>query len=82
MYLRNPSYGYGYLIEPMMKSGGYATVSERMGINLNARTLKDRDYYERINPPVALRKAETDGFLTLGRWVQRLHPLYRKNIFL
>lgn len=67
MYLRNDSYGYGYLIEPMMKSGGFATVSERMGIELNVRTLKDREYYERITPPVALRKAETDGFLTLGR---------------
>lgn len=52
-----------------MKAGGYAVVSERMGIDLNVRTLKDREYYERINPPVALKKPDTDGFLTLGRHV-------------
>lgn len=52
-----------------MKAGGYAVVSERMGIDLNVRTLKDREYYERINPPVGLKKKETDGFLTLGRQV-------------
>ncbi|CAM9968956.1 unnamed protein product [Scytosiphon promiscuus] len=62
-------YGYGYLIEPMMKSGGYVAASERMGIDLNDRTLKDNDYYERINPTVGLdlqKKANQDGFLTLG----------------
>eukprot|EP00903_Cladosiphon_okamuranus_P009345 g8911.t1 len=62
-------YGYGYLIEPMMKSGGYVAASERMGITLNDRTLKDNDYYERINPTVGLdikKKADKDGFLTLG----------------
>lgn len=63
-------YGYEYLIEPMMKSGGYVAASERMGIDLNARTLKDNEYYERINPTVGLdlqKKANKDGFLTLGR---------------
>ncbi|CAN0554276.1 unnamed protein product, partial [Ectocarpus sp. 12 AP-2014] len=62
-------YGYGYLIEPMMKIGGYVAASERMGIDLNARTLKDNEYYERINPTVGLdiqKKADKDGFLTLG----------------
>eukprot|EP00752_Nemacystus_decipiens_P016466 g14720.t1 len=62
-------YGYGYLIEPMMKSGGYVAASERMGIALNNRTLKDNEYYERINPTVGLdmnKKADKDGFLTLG----------------
>lgn len=64
-------YGYGYLIEPMMKSGGYVAASERMGIALNNRTLKDNEYYERINPTVGLdikKKADKDGFLTLGRY--------------
>lgn len=54
----------------MMKSGGYVAASERMGIDLNARTLKDNEYYERINPTVGLdlqKKANKDGFLTLGR---------------
>lgn len=53
-----------------MKSGGYVAASERMGIDLNDRTLKDNEYYERINPTVGLdmkKKANTDGFLTLGR---------------
>lgn len=64
------SYGYEYLIEPMMKVGGYVAASERMGIDLNVRTLKDNEYYERINPTVGLdlqKKANKDGFLTLGR---------------
>ena len=64
-------YGYGYLIEPMMKSGGYVAATERMGIALNDRTLKDNEYYERINPTVGLdikKKADKDGFLTLGRY--------------
>lgn len=54
----------------MMKSGGYVAASERMGIDLNDRTLKDNEYYERINPTVGLdlqKKANQDGFLTLGR---------------
>lgn len=53
-----------------MKIGGYVAASERMGIDLNARTLKDNEYYERINPTVGLdiqKKADKDGFLTLGR---------------
>jgi len=53
-----------------MKSGGYVAASERMGIELKDRTLKDNEYYERINPTVGLdikKKADTDGFLTLGR---------------
>lgn len=63
------SYGYEYLIEPIMKAGGYVAASERMGIDLNARTLKDNEYYERINPTkgLDLKKADKDGFLTLGR---------------
>lgn len=57
-----------------MKSGGYVAASERMGIDLNNRTLKDNEYYERINPTVGLdmkKKADTDGFLTLGRYSAR-----------
>lgn len=71
------SYGYGYLIEPMMKSGGYVAASERMGIDLNDLTLKDNEYYERINPTVGLdlkKKADQDGFLTLGRCVFFVPP--------
>lgn len=55
-----------------MKSGGYVAASERMGIDLKDRTLKDNEYYERINPTVGLdikKKADTDGFLTLGRYL-------------
>lgn len=55
-----------------MKSGGYVAASERMGIALNDRTLKDNEYYERINPTEGLdikKKADKDGFLTLGRYL-------------
>ena len=55
----------------MMKSGGYVAASERMGIALNDRTLKDKEYYQRINPTAFLdikNKADEDGFLTLGRY--------------
>lgn len=67
----------------MMKSGGYVAASERMGIDLNARTLKDNEYYERINPTVGLdmqKKADKDGFLTLGRYRSAL-SLSAKQIF-
>lgn len=50
-----------------MKAGGYASISKRMGIDLNIRIKKDREYYQRMNPPIAVKKRDTDGFLTLGR---------------
>lgn len=62
-------FGYDYLIEPMMAIGGYTAVSERMGIALNERTLKDREYYEIRGMKLTPQKVEIDGFLTLGRQV-------------
>lgn len=57
----------------MINAGGYAVVSELMGIDLNSRTLKTREYYERMNPQRGLKeKVELDGFLTLGRQVLRI----------
>lgn len=55
----------------MMNAGGYAVASELMGIDLNSRTLKTREYYERMNPSVGMKREELDGFLTLGRQVLR-----------
>lgn len=55
-----------------MNAGGYAVASELMGIDLNSRTLKTREYYERMNPSVGMKKDELDGFLTLGRQVLRI----------
>ena len=56
----------------MMNAGGYAVASELMGIDLNSRTLKTREYYERMNPSVGMKRKELDGFLTLGRQVLRM----------
>lgn len=62
-----------------MNSGGYVAASERMGIDLNTRTLKDNEYYERVNPTVGLdmnKKADKDGFLTLGRYLAFKYTSY------
>ncbi|CAM9401372.1 unnamed protein product [Choristocarpus tenellus] len=60
-------YGYDYLVDPMMSQGGYIEASRRMGIPLKERFLKDKEYYERIRPPVQVQdEPPKDGFLTLG----------------
>lgn len=61
------SFGYDYLIEPMINAGGFSTVSERMGIGMNVRTLKNEIEHERIDPLATFKVPETDGYLTLGR---------------
>lgn len=65
----------------MMNAGGYAVASELMGIDLNSRTLKTREYYERMNPSVGMKREELDGFLTLGRQVLRTPHISCEHFF-
>lgn len=61
-----------------MKVGGYVVASERLGIALNERTLKDRQFYQQRGVIPDLKTADTDGFLTLGR---RVFEFFFKGTF-
>lgn len=56
-------YGYSYLIEPIVKMGGYLVAAERLGVAMAPRSRKQAPQL----PSMENANAVEGGFLALGR---------------
>jgi hypothetical protein len=60
------SYGYSYLVEPIMDAGGYAEVSAVMGLPVRARKQRVKIPSASVIKMIDGPERKTDGFLSLG----------------